>query len=51
MQSVTPEIIEDVAKEFRLRPADSTEEKPTANSRETDFRRAMRVLLERYSDQ
>jgi general secretion pathway protein A len=51
MQSVTPEIIEDVAKEFRLRATDSPEEKSTANSRETDFRRAMRVLLERYSDQ
>jgi general secretion pathway protein A len=51
MQSVTPEIVEDVAKEFRLNPTDPVEDGSAANSREMDFRRAMRILLERYSEQ
>jgi general secretion pathway protein A len=50
IQSVTPEIVEDVAKEFRLDAQTVTEESFPASPGEMDFQRAMRILLDRYSD-
>jgi general secretion pathway protein A len=50
IQSVTPEIVEDVAKEFRLDAQTVAEESFPAGPGEMDFQRAMRILLDRYSD-
>jgi general secretion pathway protein A len=46
--SVTPAIIEDVAKEFRLETVKQGGDEASANGREMDYQRAMRFLLERY---
>jgi hypothetical protein len=48
MSSVTPGIIEDVAKEFRLDTAKPLAEEASTKSGEMDYQRAMRILLERY---
>lgn len=50
LQEVSPEIIEDVAKEFRLDVVKPDEEKSFASNGDRDFQRAIRVLLERYND-
>jgi hypothetical protein len=47
---VTPEIVEDVAKEFRLDAPTLIGEVTPVSPGEMDFQRAMRILLDRYSD-
>lgn len=47
---VTPQIIENVAREFRLDANDAVEGNSAVASREMEFQRAMKILLERYSD-
>jgi general secretion pathway protein A len=50
LESVTPEIVEDVAKEFRLDAPTLMGEGTPVSPGEMDFQRAMRILLDRYSD-
>ena len=49
MQSVTPDIIEDVAKDFRLDVVRSPEAERTDGQDEVDVQRAAKVLLDVYS--
>jgi general secretion pathway protein A len=49
MQSVTPDIIEDVARDFRLDVVRSPEAERTDGQDEVDFQRAAKVLLDVYS--